>query len=70
MTLEEFRNSRRILPLSEAVAEFESLESLDLEGGFTHCALYAGDCFILQSRRGFYMVCDGDEYESRDLPAL
>lgn len=70
MTLAEFRQSRHIVPIETALQECPHIADLDIDSNFTYAALYSGDCFILQSRRGWYLLCEGDEYESRDLAAL
>ena len=70
MTLAEFRATRRTMPIAAAIAESPYLEHVAENPEYTHAALYADGAYILQSRRGFYLEIEGDEYKSRDLALL
>ena len=70
MTLADFRKSRRVVTLAEAESEMSFLTDIDLAADYTHVCIYDRDAYILQSRRNFYLVLEGDEYESRDLALL
>ena len=70
MTLAEFRATRRRMPVSAAIAELPYLEHAAENPEYTHAVIYAEGAYILQSRRGFYLEIEGDEYESRDLALL
>jgi hypothetical protein len=70
MTLAEYRATRRYMPIEEAIIVNPYLGDLDLDKSFTHAMVYGDGCFILHSRRGFYLMLETDEYESRDLALL
>jgi hypothetical protein len=58
------------MPISEAIAAHPHLADIEPDESFTHAMMYGDGCFILHSRRGFYLMLETDEYESRDLALL
>jgi len=70
MSLAEFRATRRVIPIADAIAELRFLSDLELGPEYTHAAIYDGGFYILQSRAGWYLEIEGDEYLTRDLRLL
>jgi hypothetical protein len=58
------------MPIEEAIIVNPYMGDLDLDESFTHAMVYGDGCLILHSRRGFYLMLETDEYESRDLALL
>jgi hypothetical protein len=70
MALSDFRATRRIVPIADAIAELPFLADMDIGPEYTHAALYADGFYILQSRAGWYLEIECDEYFTRDLRLL
>jgi hypothetical protein len=70
MSLAEFRATRRIVPIADAIAELPFLADMDIGPEYTQVAIYQGGFHILQSRAGWYLEIEGDEYFTRDLRLL
>jgi hypothetical protein len=70
MTLAEFRKTRQNLPIHTAIELLPFLAEMDLSEEYTHAIVYNEGFYILQSRRGFYLEIESDEYETRDLALL
>jgi len=70
MTLTDFRATRRIVPIADAIAELPFLADMDIVPNYTHAAIYQGGFYILQSRAGWYLEIECDEYVTRDLRLL
>lgn len=70
MTLAEFRAARRYLTREEAESEAPHIMEMEYDAGWTHVILYSRGEYIMHGRKGFYLHCETDEYESRDLALL
>jgi hypothetical protein len=70
MSLADFRATRRIVPIAAAIAEHSYIGDVEYPADYTHAALYDGGFYILQSRGGWYLDIEGDEYLTRDLALL
>jgi hypothetical protein len=70
MSLADFRATRRTVPIADAIAELPFLSDMEFEPEYTHAALYDGGFYILQSRAGWYLEIESDEYFTRDLALL
>ena len=69
MTLSEFRQSRRVLTIAQAQAEFAHLADLDLSE-YSNALIYANGTWILQSAKAYWLLIESDEWESPDLAVL
>lgn len=70
MTLQEFRASRRLLPIAQAKAALPHLSDLDFGPDHDAAFVYSADCFILRGPSGLSLFIETDEYHSTDLPLL
>jgi hypothetical protein len=70
MSLADFRATRRVIPIADAIAELPFLSDLDFGQEYTYAAIYDGGFYILQSRAGWYLEIEGDEYFTRDVALL
>lgn len=70
MTLVEFRATRRLVTMAQALDQLPFLADLEFGPEWTHVVMYMSGHWILSGPKGYDLTIEGDEYESRDLPLL